>query len=179
MTEYHQKFLESMISSITDDGLSEFYFTKDSIYVDSDHLLTKHEKFMELDHLTAIAISDIKYLLNAHGKGALLTGNRLSSYYSQHEPQLYFGKIDHKYPFVLLYKPSNQNTCYGIYAYQKYGLGINLEGEYNLNTFTMKEWDFYTESTGKISFEKTGKGLTGTWTDSKSNNSLNFEAIRK
>ena len=172
-------FLEYMLPAIDNDNLEEFYFTKDSIYVDNENLLNKHDKFLDINHVTAIAISKIGPLLNEFGESALISANNLSDFVSNQEPQLYFGQIDDKYDFVMLFKPYYENEYYGVYAYLKYGIGINLDGKLTNNQYEFNEENDGSETTGEITFKKENNQLIGTWSSKGSSESITFKAKRK
>lgn len=172
-------FLEYMLPAINDDDYEEFYFTSDSIYVDNFNLLNKNDKFLDLDNITSLAISEIIPLLNEFGKSALISANKLSTFISKQEPQLYFGKIDNKYDFVMLFKHSYTNNYYGVYAYQKYGLGIYLEGELINNEYQFKENNDDFETIGEINFKKVNNELIGIWSNKNKTKTLNLKAIRQ
>lgn len=163
---------------IADDELDDFYFTSDSLYFDNENLLNKHDKFLDLDHITAISIESIKHLLNDLGKAALISGKDLKTYRSFTEPQLYEGTIAGKSHFYLLFKMDDQNNCVGIYAYKKYGRAIELDGKLENNEYVFIEGNDTSEETARIIFRQDGINLSGSWKDIKGT-TLTLKAYRK
>ena len=94
-------------------------------------------------------------LLNAHGKAALLTGDKLKDFHSVQEPQLYFGKLDDKYEIVLIFEES-----YGISAYLKYGKAIELTGRFTEGMYKFEENYF---PRNHFKFKKDGENINGHW----------------
>lgn len=179
MGEHEKYFLEYMIPAIDDDNYEDFYFTSDSIYVDNFNLMNKNDKFLDLDNITSLAISEITPLLNEFGKSALISAHKLSTFISKQEPQLYFGKIDNKYDFVILFKQSYKNNYRGVYAYQKYGLGIFLEGELIKDEYKFEEKNDDFKTTGEISFKKVNNELIGIWSNKNKIKTMSLKAKRQ
>jgi len=169
---------EYLYSYIADDELDEFYFTSDSIYFDNENLLNKHDKFWDLDHITAVSIESIQHLLNDFGKSALQTGTDLKSFRSMTEPQLYEGTLDDKSNFYLLFKNNYQNNYIGTYAYKKYGRAIGLEGKLENDKYVFNERNDNNKEVATIAFKQNGISLTGTWRD-KNQKELTLKASRK
>ena len=174
--EYLEEYLYGYIE---EDDLDDFYFTSDSLFFDNYNLLHKNDKFLyDFYHLTGIPVKDIQHLLNDFGKSALLTGENLKNFQAITEPQLYEGTIGNKSHFYLLFRNSYENDFYGIYAYKKYGKGINLDGKLVNNRFSFTEHDDNYEEIADITFKKDKTALTGYWQDKKGNK-LIFTAKRK
>lgn len=169
---------EYLYSYIEDDNLDDFYFTSDSLYFDNENLLNKHDKFWDLDHITAISIESIKHLLNDFGKSALITGKELKSFRSITEPQLYEGTLDNKSNFYLLFKNDYQNNFVGTYAYKKYGRAIGLDGKLENNEYVFNERNDNNDEVATITFRQVETNLTGIWKDKKGK-TLTLNAYRK
>jgi hypothetical protein len=169
---------EYLYSYIENDDLDDFYFTSDSLYFDNENLLNKHDKFWDLDHITAISIETIKHLLNDFGKSALITGVNLETFSSMTEPQLYEGTLNDKSKFYLLFKNNYQNNYIGTYAYKKYGRAIGLEGKLENEEYVFNEHNDNNDEVATIIFRQNGINLTGTWNDKKGTK-LTLKATRK
>ncbi len=158
---------EYLYSYIENDDLDDYYFTSDSLYFDNENLLSKHDKFWDLDHITAVSIETVKHLLNDFGKSALITGENLKTFRSMTEPQLYEGTLDNKSRFYLLFKEDYQNHFIGTYAYKKYGRAISLEGSLDNDEYMFKESNDDNDVIATITFKQMGINLTGNWKDKK------------
>ena len=169
---------EYLYSYIEDDDLDDFFFTSDSLYFDNENLLNKHDKFWDLDHITAVSIETIKHLLNDFGKSALITGENLETFRSMTEPQLYDGTLNDKSNFYLLFKNNYQNNYIGTYAYKKYGRAIGLEGMLENEEYVFNERNDNNDEVATILFRQNGINLTGTWNDKKGTK-LTLKATRK
>ena len=66
----------------------------------------------------------------------------------------------------------------GIYAYSRYGIGINLRGEQKDGKYFFEEKNEERETTGKIVFIKKENRLSGMWTDKEEKRKLTFELER-
>ncbi|CAA9222506.1 MAG: hypothetical protein AVDCRST_MAG56-481 [uncultured Cytophagales bacterium] len=160
------------------DNLEDFYFTKDSIFFDNENLLSKNDKFYGLDNVTGFSVAEIKHLLNACGRSALLTGAQLAGFRSGTEPQLYEGRVGGSAAFYLLFRHDYQNKYRGSYAYKKYGRAIYLEGEQTGAEYSFSEKDANHDETARIQFRKDGLALKGYWVG-RQNRKLAFSATRK
>lgn len=171
--------LNDLLLSIEEDLLKNFYFSNDSIYVDGEHLLSKNAKFLGLDLITAIAISDIQLLLNDFGKSALITGEDLAQFSAQQEPQLYMGKISGKYDIVLLFRHYDDSRYVGTYAYLRYGLGINLDGKLTEDRYWLSELNEDFEVISQLVFTKKNGELFGMWANKDCTKKLLLKAKKK
>lgn len=169
---------EYLYSYIEDDDLDDFYFTSDSLYFDNENLLNKHDKFWDLDHITAVSIETIKHLLNDFGKSALITGENLETFRSMTKPQLYEGTLNDKSNFYLLFKNNYQDNYIGTYAYKKYGRAIGLEGKLENEDYVFNERNDNNDEVATIIFRQNGINLTGTWNDKKGTK-LTLKATKK
>jgi len=139
------------------DLTDEFYFSEDSLFINHDYILGYGFNRFDLPFsmYSGIEISVFSNLLNAHGKAALLTGDKLKDFRSVQEPQVYFGKIDNKHEIVFIFEES-----YGIYAYLKYGTGIELSGQLTEDVYKFEE-NYYPGNHFK--FKKDGVYINGRW----------------
>lgn len=155
--------------------INKFFFSKDSIFINHDYILGYGFNRFDLPFstFTGIEISAFSNLLNAHGKAALLTGDKLKDFHSVQEPQVYFGKIDNKHEIVLIFEES-----YGIYAYLKYGMGIELSGLLTEGIYKYEE-NYYPGN--HFEFKKNGKNINGHWNGENQKGSINYtlNAMRK
>jgi hypothetical protein len=155
--------------------IDKFFFSKDSIFINHDYILGYGFNRFDLPFstFTGIEISAFSNLLNAHGKAALLTGDKLKDFHSVQEPQVYFGKIDNKHEIVLIFEES-----YGIYAYLKYGMGIELSGLLTEGIYKYEE-NYYPGN--HFEFKKNGKNINGHWNGENQKGSINYtlNAMRK
>lgn len=156
------KYLEEYIyTDIISDNLESFYFTEDSIYFDNENLIADADKFLELNHITAISIESIDSLLNNFGKVVFLTGRNLKNFRSISEPQLYEGVIDNSTTFYFLYKKDIDDTYLGTCMYKKKGKRTSLIGTLTESEFTFMEYSEDAEESNTITFKKAGHFLIG------------------
>lgn len=73
-------FQEHVLAAIEYDSLDDFYFTRDSIFVNTFNHLSEYDKSHNINHVTGIAIREIGYLLNEFGESALVSAKKLSSF---------------------------------------------------------------------------------------------------
>jgi len=184
--EYIRLFWNNLMPSISKDDLKSYYFNSDSIFFDSFNLTGKNDPLRyAVDHVVGIAIKDIEPLLNDFGRAALITGYSLKNLRSASEPQLYEGCIGDNLDIYMLFREDYKNedegiTEYsGIYAYKKYGWGINLNGKEKDGNFELLESDEDMEDKALLKFSIENNILKGTWSDLKTNRELFFKAQRK
>jgi len=182
--EYIRLFWSDLMPSISKDDLESYYFNNDSIFFDSFNLTGKNDPLRyTVDHVVGIAIKEVEPLLNDFGRAALITGNDLKNFRSVSEPQLYEGYIGDNLDIYMLFREryKNESTIryVGIYAYKKYGWGINLNGEEKSGNLELLESDEDMEDKALLKFSIENNILKGTWNNMGTNRELLFKAQRK
>lgn len=183
--KYFPFFWNYLMPSISEDDLNSYYFNRDSIFFDSFNLTSKNDPLRDaVDHVVGITIKDIECLLNDFGRAALISGNSLDYFRSASEPQLYEGKIGDNLIYMLFREEyineDEEVTEYsGIYAYKKYGRGINLYGKGKYGDYELFERDEELEDKALLKFTIEDNILKGTWSDLKTNRELPFKVQRR
>ena len=188
-----RQYMMDQSGLLEDDDLSDFYILKDSIAIDGENFLSKNNKFFGLNMYVKFYLSEFKPLLNDYGKAVFgLSVVPLELYHSASLPQLFEGRVNDKWPFVMVMDTDGVTEASGIYAYLRYGVGIDLQGTVSdsgelifserILTKARPEIQWLHEGTyednGTIQSRLQGSRLIGTWTSRDKTTTLPFVAQR-
>lgn len=166
------------------DNISDFYIRDSILYIDDDDLLSKNIKVSGyFDMITAIHAKEFFHLLNDYGKAVFSNHTtQLPDFKSDNSFQLYVGNVNQKYSIILYLGKGESDektkniSVSGKYAYHKYGVGIELEGEIRGNKLILNELDKEREINAYIELEMTDDLLIGIWKDKTKTKTYTFEA---
>lgn len=164
--------------------ISDFYVKDSVLYIDDDSYLRKNIKVMGyFDMITPIHSKDFFHLLNDYGRSVFSKNTtQLSDFQEENSYQLFVGTINQKYPILLYLEKgeidakTKKISISGKYAYKKYGVAIDLEGEIKDNKITLTEMDKERESNAYWDLTLEKDKLTGTWTNKTREKKYSIEA---
>jgi len=178
---------------LEDDDLSDFYVRKSFLIIDGENFLSKNNKFFGLNMHVRFHLSEFEDLLNDYGKTVFgLSNKSVRNYRSKSFPQLYEGKISDKWPIAMVMDTDGITQASGVYAYLRYGIGIDLQGSVNergefvfnehqlIKTRPEVQWlhaGEYREN-GTMKFRQVKEQLIGTWTNKDQSSTFPFIAKR-
>lgn len=157
----------------------DFYFTKDSLFLDIFNILGKNDKSCFEETRFGVPILKIKHLLNEYGIAAMISGKNLYKYSYIGGVQFYKGKVDEKYDFYLLYSV-NENKTYlnGKFITTNNRKVYNFEGSITSNIFEFPINEIDDREEGSIKFKIKDNCLIGSKLDSLNRVEFSLKAKR-
>lgn len=173
-----QKHLDNVIDGYQNDDLSSFYIKKSSIYIDGKNHFSKNQQY-SIETISKFTFDEFAPYLNEYGKYLLgETQDITIDYKLNNFPKLYQGKIAGQDVVVLL-NIHNDKTVLGIYAYEKYGIGINLEGKISEEKLNLVEKTEDNEENGFIEAMYEEDKITGIWLNKDKSKKYEVMLLRK
>lgn len=165
------------------DPIADFYIKDSILYIDDDWYLSKNIKVSGyFDMITSIHSKDFFHLLNNYGKAVFSQDIvHLAGFQEENTYQLFVGTINQKYPITLYLEKKEIDTktkkisISGKYAYHKYGVAIDLEGEIKGDRITLDELDKERGINAYWDLVFKEGELIGTWTDKTRKKFLTIE----
>jgi hypothetical protein len=158
-----------------------FFFSNDSITFErercSSHAMRALDDLDKFD--IAIAFKDLKEYLSPYGE-SLLNNSMENLQTSSPEGKLYKGFINGKYPIHALISRIEEDGSFSMsYWYDKTKIPIEWTGSFDNSNFSMVEYEEHGDNrteTATVSAAWTGNNeITGTWTNSKTHETLKLE----
>ena len=157
----------------------DFYFTKDSLFLDIFNILGKNDKSCFEETRFGVPILKIKHLLNEYGIAAMISGKNLYKYSYIGGIQFYKGKVDEKYDFYLLYSLNERKTYLnGKFIIINTGKVYNFEGSVTNNIFEFPINEIDNRKEGSVKFEFKDNCLIGSKLDSFNRVEFSLKAKR-
>lgn len=163
LDKVRQKDFNYIIENYQNDNFNDFYIEKGSIYIDGYNSFSKHEKFDGIETISEFVFSEFSMYLNDYGKYLFLEDNVMPIDYKLYNfPKLYKGKIAGQ-DVILLIKLYYDATVSCIYAYEKYGIGIDLVGKISNGKLNLIEKTADNEDNGFIEATYEDDKIIGIW----------------
>lgn len=184
LDEIEAEHMEKIKSCIDFDDVNDFYIQDNILYRDDYNCLDKHLKVaVNLDMITPIHSKEFFHLLNDYGKAVFSQKiSQLVGFEETNTYQLFVGTINQKYPITLYLEKGETNkttkitSISGKYAYNKYGVAIDIEGEIKDNKIMLKEIDKEGEVNAYFELQLKDNQLIGTWKDKTKKKNFAVEA---
>lgn len=174
-----QKEFHYIIENYQNDYLEDFYIEKGNIYIDGFNRFHKNEKFDNIETVSKFTYAEFAPYLNEYGKYLFgETQDTIINYQLNNFPKLYRGQIAGQDVVWLLTKYPDK-TVLGIYAYEKYGIGIDLEGKIEKGKLSMVEKTAYNEDNGFIEATFSEDKIIGIWLNKDKTKQYEVVLLRK
>jgi len=164
------------------DDLTHFSISDSTINIDSYNCLRGPDfMFMHADINAKLNLASFKNLLNDYGKAVFgVSKEPVGKYHSKSVTQLYEGKIGDKGEIVLAIINAtdgpDHNEVTGVYAYNKDGVGIYLDGIIQKDSLHLMETTIDDKGEGSIDAQILNGQITGKWTSKAKDAVYKFEA---
>lgn len=162
-----RNYFNDIISCYENDNLTDFYIKNNNIFIDGENCFSKNQKFNGFTTVTRFKLKYFKKYLNSFGRSLFgLSEDFIGDFNSNSLPQLFEGKIaDEKVIMVLNF--DFENDLKAEYTYEKYGIGIYLEGTLEDEKLILNEIKNSDLKKGSIKADYNGNTIIGNWSDKK------------
>lgn len=140
---------------------TDYYIKNDSIFIDGSICFGKNLMYSNLDPITSFHKKELKKYLNDYG--LLVFGfkkGKLTTYHSNHLPQLFTGKLADDSIAFILSQPQNGNLN-GVYFNKTTGQCMQLRGGAVKEGIKLDEFDEEEKPQGSILFRFNNQNLIG------------------